>query len=175
MALGEGELLVTAGFLSQRASKALVVSSNLARTSCWAPAKSPLIQYTTTFKWSHRTCPSCAMERWINSLWPTDAIWCRGSGSSLVQMMAYCVFGAKFTSWNNAYNKPHLVMLPSKCWPFWFGVIVLTHWGRDKMAAIFQTTFSNGFSWMKMYGFRLTSHWSLFLEVQLTIFQHWFR
>ena len=27
----------------------------------------------------------------------------------------------------------------------------LTHWGRDKMAAIFRTTFSNGFSWMKMY------------------------
>ena len=28
---------------------------------------------------------------------------------------------------------------------------VLTHWGRDKIAAIFQTTFSNAFSWMKMY------------------------
>ena len=51
----------------------------------------------------------------------------------------------------------------------------LTHWGRDKMDAIFQTTFSNGFSWMKMYEFRLTFHWSLFLGVQLTIFQHLFR
>ena len=30
-----------------------------------------------------------------------------------------------------------------------------THWGRDKMAAIFQTTFSNGFSWMKLYEFWL--------------------
>ena len=39
-----------------------------------------------------------------------------------------------------------------------------THWSRDKMAAIFQTTFSNGFSWMKMYEFRLTFHWSLFLR-----------
>ena len=27
----------------------------------------------------------------------------------------------------------------------------LTHWGRDTTAAIFQTTFSNAFSWMKMY------------------------
>ena len=27
----------------------------------------------------------------------------------------------------------------------------LTHWGRDKMDGIFQMTFSNGFSWMKMY------------------------
>ena len=51
----------------------------------------------------------------------------------------------------------------------------LTHWGRDKMAAIFQTTSSNAFSWMKMYEFRLKFHWSLFLRVQLTIFQYWFR
>ena len=29
--------------------------------------------------------------------------------------------------------------------------MVLTHWGRDKMTAISQTTFSNAFSWMKMY------------------------
>ena len=51
----------------------------------------------------------------------------------------------------------------------------LTHWGRDKMATIFQTTISNAFSWMKMYEFWLIFHWSLFLRVQLTFFQHWFR
>ena len=31
----------------------------------------------------------------------------------------------------------------------------LTHWGRDKMDAISQTTFSSTFSWMKMFEFRL--------------------
>ena len=36
---------------------------------------------------------------------------------------------------------------------------------------IFRTTFSNAFSWMKMYEF----HWILFRRVQLTIFQHWIR
>ena len=51
----------------------------------------------------------------------------------------------------------------------------LTHWGRDKMDAIFQTTFSNAFLWMKMYEFRLRFHWSLFLRFQLTLIQHWFR
>ena len=51
----------------------------------------------------------------------------------------------------------------------------LTHWGRDKMAAIFQTTFSNAFSGMKMCKFRFRFHLSLFPRVQLTIFQHWFR
>ena len=51
----------------------------------------------------------------------------------------------------------------------------LTHWGLDKMDAISQTTFSSAFSWMKMFEFRLKFHWSLFLRVQLTISQHWFR
>ena len=53
--------------------------------------------------------------------------------------------------------------------------LLLTHWGRDKMASIFQTTISIAFSWMKMFKFRLRFHWSLFPRVQLTIFQHWFR
>ena len=51
----------------------------------------------------------------------------------------------------------------------------LTHWGRDKIHTISQTTFSSEFSWMKMHEFRLIFHWSLFLRVPLTIFQHWFR
>ena len=52
---------------------------------------------------------------------------------------------------------------------------MLTHWGRDKMDAILQTTFSNAFYWMRMFKYRLKFHWSLFLRVQLTISQHWFR
>ena len=55
------------------------------------------------------------------------------------------------------------------------GLEELTHWGRDNMAAISQTTLSKAFSWMKMLEFRLRFHWSLFLRVQLTIYQHWFR
>ena len=50
----------------------------------------------------------------------------------------------------------------------------LTHWGWDRMAANFLTTFSNAFSWMKTFEFRFKFHWILFLGVQLTIFQHWF-
>ena len=46
---------------------------------------------------------------------------------------------------------------------------------QRKMDAISQTTFSSAFSWMKMFEFRLKFHWNLFLRVQLTIFQHWFR
>ena len=55
------------------------------------------------------------------------------------------------------------------------GWVHLTHWGWDKMAAISQTTFSNAFSGMKMYEVRIRFHWSLFLRLEITIFQHWFR
>ena len=44
-----------------------------------------------------------------------------------------------------------------------------------QMADVSQMTFSNAFSWMKMYWFLLRFHWSVFLRVQLTIFQHWVR
>ena len=47
-------------------------------------------------------------------------------------------------------------------------------WGQDKMATIFQTTYSNAFSWMKIYEFWFKCHWSLLPRVQLIIFQHWF-
>ena len=56
-----------------------------------------------------------------------------------------------------------------------FTKIYLTHWGWDKIVAISQTTFSNAFSWMKIYEFRLRYHWSLFLGFALMIIQHWFR
>ena len=56
-----------------------------------------------------------------------------------------------------------------------FKRIVLTHWDRDEIYNISQTIFSNVFTSMKMFEFRLKFHWSLFPRVQLTIFQHWFR
>ena len=45
----------------------------------------------------------------------------------------------------------------------------LTHWGRDKMAVILQTS-SNVFSWMKMCKLRLRFHWGLLSRVQITIY-----
>ena len=58
---------------------------------------------------------------------------------------------------------------------FWPILAYLTYWGRNKMAAISQTMFSNEFSWMKMFEFRLRFHWNLFPRVQLAISQHRFR
>ena len=51
----------------------------------------------------------------------------------------------------------------------WHPARILAHWGRDKMAAILQTTISNAFSWMIMHEFRLRVHGSLFIRVQLWV------
>ena len=60
------------------------------------------------------------------------------------------------------FKKMHLKMSSAKWRLFLLGLIELTHWGWDKMAAISQTTFSIAFSWMKWYEFRLRFHWNLF-------------
>ena len=79
-----------------------------------------------------------------------------------------------------SYEEIHLENLSAKWRPFWSSLNVipwtitqdvtyaamLTHWGRDKMAAISQTMFSNAISWMKMCELRLKFHWSFFLGVQ---------
>ena len=103
--------------------------------------------------------------------------------SVLVQTIARRMYGAKPSSrpllayWcSSQWNwKPGIIIfiqvnefqkMPSVKWrPLVLGLHVLTHWGRDKMAAISQTTFSNAFSWMKMSKFRLKFHWILFLRV----------
>ena len=63
------------------------------------------------------------------------------------------------------------ILLPSHLPRFKNDMNILTHWGQDKMPANFLMTFSNAFSWMKIYEF----HWSLFQMVQLAIFHHCFR
>ena len=52
------------------------------------------------------------------------------------------------------FKQMRLKMSSGKWRPYCLGLNVLTHWGRDKMAAIFQPPFSNGFSGMKMHEFR---------------------
>ena len=54
---------------------------------------------------------------------------------------------------------------------------MLTHIAHTNWQSFWQTTFSNAFSWMEMieFRFKLHSKCSMFLTVQLTISQHWFR
>ena len=48
----------------------------------------------------------------------------------------------------------------------------LTHLPLDKIDAFPQTILLDAFSWMKSFVFWLKFHWSLFLNVQLTMTQH---
>ena len=51
----------------------------------------------------------------------------------------------------------NIYFLPHSHWK----IFSLTHWGRDKIYAISQTTFWSALSWMKMFEFRLKFHvWS---------------
>ena len=97
--------------------------------------------------------------------------------SSPLQPQRCCKsFQTKFYDW-----QPGITRLKTKARSRFLGragggdSVALKHWGRDKMDAISQTTFSNAFSWMKIYEFCLRFLWKLFLMFKITIFQHWFR
>ena len=51
-------------------------------------------------------------------------------------------------------------------------LVTLTHCGQDKMAAIFQTTFWNGFSWFKMCEFWLKFQQNLFPGSNISNYQY---
>ena len=78
-----------------------------------------------------------------------------------------CISSTLFASMCNKINS-----LWPGCWP---ALLQLTHLSLDKMAAILQTIFSNAFSWMTSFVFWLKVYRSLYVRVQLTITQHWFR
>ena len=81
--------------------------------------------------------------------------------------------GSKFIQYTYSSSIVEIVVKQDKHHHGWviistinYGRNYLIHWGRDKMAAIYQTTFSNAFPWMKMYEFRLKFHWSLFVRLK---------
>ena len=139
----------------------------------------------------------CSAVICFNLLSPSDAVWQQRSGSTLAQVMACCLLAPGHYQnlcwliiskvlWHSSEGNSQEITQP----PFtkhslkmtflklnWNppGANELTHWGRDKMDAISQTTYSSAFYWTKMYELRLKIHWSLFLRVQLTIFHHCFR
>ena len=116
----------------------------------------------------------CKVYKWF--VFPTDTTCC-----SLVHRVYQIInrksSGAICEALKTADGSAHRQLQVSPCLRMQGRqkVYFLTHWGRDKMATISQTTFSNAFSWMKLYEFRLRFHWSLFLRLQSKIFEHWFR
>ena len=149
--------------------------------------KCPAVIWNCNFMSNSQHISSVAFSRDVES-WVAWSIWW-----FCLRLSAFLEHFSMFLFWKSWINSSfellglrvcfaHQIMT-QKCYSYhimYHGTVphvaqVLTHWGRDKMAAIFQTSFSNAFSWMKMYEFRLKFHWCLFLSVQLAIFQHWFR
>ena len=149
---------------------------------------------TSSLCWAGSMLPyGITRPHWINSLWSIDVKKWYRFRSTLAKLMAWChqpctnidlplvkFSGIEMRAISQWIHKTEFCMLSLKTkllkvLPHLPRDNELTHWGRDNMAAIFQTAFSNAFSWMKMYKFWWRFHWSLFPGFQLTIFQHWFR
>ena len=106
--------------------------------------------------------------RWMFGMWKHEMV----LGCVIPSGKWYCVHRGR--------QEPILMVL---CWfgnGSWRG-LWLPDWKYfnssplNKMATILQKITLNAFSWMKSFVFWLKFHWSLFLGVQLTITEHWFR
>ena len=139
----------------------------------------------------HENCKSLLWWHWnldtnwyVNSLWPGDATWWQRTQSTLAQVMACCLITpGHFLNQCWLINNEivwHLSMCNFTGNPdinpwiefenHWFNTL------RPRLnGAIFQTTFSNRFSWIKMFEYQLIFHWNLFPRVQLIISQRCFR
>ena len=162
--------LITQSWHSNQAASFLLCVSSKGRVRSITRDGSPL--YPQSFPWQGGFAVECAI--WFGVLSSRQSslgsiVWGEHS-TTLPQCGRWLTHGSRSHCRCNRHYKPwHDASNFSLC-PFG-----LTHLGRDKMAAIFQMTFSNAFSWMKTYEFQLRFHWSLFPGVQLPIVQHWFR
>ena len=87
--------------------------------------------------------------------WAIESKFDGGQNQSLVYNYVLYPFSVLILHWSHVHHCQEICYPTSRVFTL---IVGLTHWGRDKMAAIFQTTFSNVFSWMKMYEFQLKFH-----------------
>ena len=78
--------------------------------------------------------------------------------STLVAAMAWCYQAARFrlNQWWTRFAIPYVVTWPNRMGIMFRGTLLsqlLSHWGWDNMADIFQTIISNAFSRMKTFEF----------------------
>ena len=104
----------------------------------------PLLQWHTSVRHSPPGLPAGGRRTVCQTL-PS---WCSHTQSK---------FGKQWWAVMAAYNSQ-----PLKCCEI---LVILTHWGRDKMAAISHTTFSRVFSTVKNFEIWIKFHWNMFLRV----------
>ena len=135
------------------------------------------------FRFTVPLCGEFTGHRWIPLTKASDAelwcfLWSVPSINGWVIIVDWWFETLSRSLWRLCNESSHQQRGPEHLSTTLIPLIAVTHVNtlrpRQK-DAISQTTFSNAISWMKMYGFRLIFHGSLFLIVQLTIFQHCFR
>ena len=77
-----------------------------------------------------------------------------------VTVLIWCLCKISFTS------QSWLIFVRAFRWAR-YSLVRVSYRGRDKIAAISQTTFSNAFSWMKICEFHFRFHWKFFPNLQI--------
>ena len=138
--------------------------------------KSTLVQLMSSTAWCHQ-----ATSHYLNRCWPnsmsqygiTNPHWV--NGCSMIHVLCCEISFIRHVSkakvimmvadvlvpiWHQDISSHHDDMVWSLTGSYQDcpSITKLTHWGRDKMAAISQTTFSNAFSQMKMFKFQSKFH-----------------
>ena len=128
-----------------------------------------LVAFPLSLRWSHANVRNKSVEKYIilcvasektppQSSWPITALATMGWQRQNVWLAACAMI--------------------YRCNMLYCGHFYRIHkWQRqlDKIATIFQTTFSNAFSWQNMFKLWPLFQLILFLRVQFTTTQHWFR
>ena len=127
----------------------------------WMPQNSLMISQNWFRLWLCRQATSHYLKQ------------CRQDLYGIIKPQWFKLTSMEIMAWIN--NSIHVDLGDVIMHPYGNVPMGLTHWGRDKMAAISQTILSNTFSWMKMLQFDGNFTEVLFLGVQITIFYHWFR
>ena len=143
--------------------------------ACWAHtfhAKWWLMRCCRALKPSAPSC-WCSLPSLLSSAAAPSSSTTSGSGTPALQQMLWRTAQAMIALHCTCCSRPQLHrtsrLVKTSVWN------EFAHIGQDEIVAILQTTVSNTFLWMKMYWLRLKFHWSLFIRVQLPMFQHWFK
>ena len=113
---------------------------------------------TVTSTWYRSVVPEAGIKGRDKELHPTNTVGCNYlSLPLLLQYSSYIVIRVCPMK----YEHDCVVF----CWYHVAVVIGLTHWGREKMTAISQTTFSNAFPWIQTFEFYIKFHWNMFFRV----------
>ena len=146
------------------------IMGNYFKTWQFAREKYPqiVLRFNSVHNLSYLKKPS---PLWALRLWPISPHWIQcaqlfSKSFDHVSVFQLCMFELNpcyipFTVTMISFKQNILLSLLYTCTTQMecYSMSYLTHWGRNKMAAVMQTTYLNAFSQMKMWGFWYNAFW----------------